>query len=159
MSGVTSACRTGLLAALLLATVACAQEPSAPSATAGVSQEALRPFVGTWRPTSAAEERNIESITISTKEISVAAEKRQVLKFTLERQTDEGVILRVTGKSPGDQSSTRALALSLDTKTAAGAQSGTKDSRQFIWIYWCSRLEQLSGQLDKSACSKNGYFR
>ena len=142
----------GVLLALSFAFSACAHE--ATSSPPPDVETVLAPYIGTWRPTSSAEERNIGYITISVE--GLLSGNGQGLKYRVERTIDAAVILSVTGLIGDFYQTTRALAFVRETELAGPEKN---EPREILWIHWCGRLEQLSNPLDRSACSKNRYRR
>lgn len=145
-----------LLAVVLAATSACATEPMPQS----VASEALRPYLGKWRPTSYGEGLNIGSLTITETELSVEVGGAS-LSYELERQTSEGVILRVTGRQPDHAfPGIAALAFSVKLETVTGPPpAGITKIRELLRIcYWSGSLDRLAVEVTKAPCG-NAYTR
>jgi hypothetical protein len=147
-----------VLVATLFITSACAQGPATPTTPSMDAKAALQPYLGKWRPTSYSEGLNIGSLSISENGLSV--EVGGSLTYEVVRKTDEGIILRVTGRTPPNAFPSNALAFSLETHTITSfPPGGPTKTRQDLWIYWCSSLERLASGISKASCSKNGYMR
>ena len=138
---------TAIVAAILLMTSACAQRPTTPAASStGIdTKAALQPYLGKWRPTSYQEGLNIGSLTISVDGLSI--ETCSSLTYELVKQTDEGVIVRVTGRKPANAfPGLKALAFLVETETVTGPPpAGVTRTRELLWICY------LSGSLDRLA--------
>ncbi len=156
-----------ILVASLLCVGACATSPisSAHSETTDKqsnqvsASEALRPYLGKWRPTSYSEGLNIGSLTITEKGLSL--ETGPSLTYEIVEQTDEGVLLHVTSSEPDDRfRGVKALAFSLEIHVIPSfPPGGPPKKRQDLWIYWCDGLGRLALGISKASCSKNGYMR
>ncbi len=152
-----------LLCLLFLAICGCAAEGVSPAPTqttpapASDAGKMLQPYLGTWRPTSFAEEMNVGSLTITASGLSIATGGS--LTFQLMRREGEAVILRVTGQKPASASSPGALAFKLEQQVRKNDVTGAESSRQLLWIYWCDHLEDLAAGLASSSCSRNRYVR
>jgi hypothetical protein len=168
LSSTVSRLAAFVFAVTLFATTACAQGPAAPTNIAAKSAESnataavLQPYLGKWRPTSYSEGLNIGSLTISVDGLSYEVGGASV-SYEVVRKTDEGVILRVTGRKPVDPSAAKAMAFSLETQTVDSfPPDGPTKTRQLLWIYRCGSIDSLvSGfaQATKATCSKNAYTR
>lgn len=90
-----------LFVTLLFSIAACAQQPTASTDKNVTSAEVLQPYLGKWRPTSAAEARNVEAFTIAVDELSEEPSGAFV-KYEVERRVGAAVIVRVTSTGPGD---------------------------------------------------------
>lgn len=160
--------RALILAASLFSTGACAQAPTTPpaggaeSAPRVVTPDVMRPYLGVWRPTSYSEGLNIGSLTISVDGLSYEVGGASV-NYKVVRQTDEGVILRVTDRKPVDPSAAKAMAFSLETQTVDSfPPGGPTKTRQLLWIYRCGSIDSLASgfaQATKATCSGNAYTR
>ena len=112
---------TAVFVVMLSTASACAQSPTTPatSSTATNAKAALQPYLGKWRPTSYSEGLNIGSLTISVDGLSI--ETGSSLTYEFVKQTDEGVIVRVTGRKPANAfSGLKALAFLVETETVSG---------------------------------------
>ena len=139
---------------------------AAPSALAteplpqSVASEALRPYLGKWRPTSYSEGLNIGSLAITETGLSVEFGGAS-LSYELERQTSDGVILRVTGRKPDHAfPGIAALAFSVKLETVTGPPpAGITKIRELLRIcYWSGSLDRLAVEVTKAPCG-NAYTR
>ena len=141
-----------LSATALIAASTYAQEPtmSAVGAAERTSKfdatTILRPYLGKWRPTSYQEELNVGSLTITETEFSVEATGASVT-FVIERQTKEGVVVKVTGRKSADTFPRLTnLAFMVESETVTGPPpANLVKTRELLWICY------LSGNLDRLA--------
>ena len=148
-----------VFAAMLIAVSACAQGPT-PPATSGNTTAALQPYLGKWRPTSFSEQQHIGSLTISESGLSIEVGDASV-RYELERNTSEGVILRVTGRKPANAfPKVTFLAFFTEMQTVDSfPPGGPTKTRVLLWIcYWSGSLDQLASGIKKAQCG-NTYTR
>lgn len=148
-----------LLIALLCLTAGCAAEESRESThraerDAVTSAEVLRPYLGRWRPTSFAEQQNIVSLTISATELSLQI--GGVLTLSNVTQQNGAVVMQWVSREPPMESGALGLVLEQERQTNSAAQEPT---REFLRIYWCDDIGQLSGGRETWRCSENLYMR
>lgn len=130
--------------AVLAATSAYATEP----VPQGAASEALRPYLGKWRPTSFRRELNIGSITVA--ETGFSYESGGSMTFEFVKKVEEGVIVRITGRQPANtHPEVTALGLSLETKTLTGPPpAGVTRQREELRIcYGFGDIDDATKQL------------
>jgi len=150
--------------ALLSMVGACAQTPAPPATSAATTttnaKVALQAYLGKWRPTSFSEQQNIGSLTISVDELSIEVGNASV-SYEIDKQTTDGVIVRVTGRKPSDAfPKIKALAFSLETQTVTNlAPGGATKTRELLRVcYLPSSLDGLALDTKKTSCG-NTYTR
>lgn len=144
--------RALILAVSLFPVGACAQTLTTPpaggagSAQPVVAVDLMRPYLGKWRPTSYSEGLNIGSLTITEKGFSIEATGASVT-FVFERQTNEGIVVHVTGRKPVDAfPGLTNLAFMVERETVTGPPpANLVKTRELLWICY------LSGNLDRLA--------
>lgn len=138
-----------VLAVSLLSVSACAQNSATlPKAEAeptarAISSEILRPYLGTWRPTSFSKELHMVSITITDTGLSIETGGSVAYEFV--KKTDEGVIVRVTDRHATNphldltHSHTTAFGLSLEMQTLDSfPPGGPSKTRELLRICYGS---------------------
>lgn len=146
-------------AVFLISVSACAQAPATLTPASTDAKTALQPYLGTWRPTSFAEERKSGWLTISVDRLSL--EIGPSVTYDVVEVTDEGVILRVTGREPADDfRGLTALAFSVKTETVTGPTPGAIPRRRELLriCYWFDSLEWLASEMKRAPCG-NTYTR
>jgi hypothetical protein len=134
-----------VFAVFLISVSACAQSPAPLAPGSTDAKTALRPYLGTWRPTSFAEELKSGPLTISVDGLSL--EMGPLLTYDVAEATDEGVILRVTSRKPANAFRT-------------AAPTGMTWTRESLRIcYWSGSLDRLVALGIKKAPCGNTYIR